>query len=159
MLLHFLYVFLFSNNDPGLRTAQKLIPGKADHIRSFSEDFPYCRLMGKPVFFQINQNSASQINDHRNPVFFSQSRKLLHRGFFCKSHNLIIACMDLQKCRSFFCYCRFIVRTPGPVGAAGFPKEGAALLHNLRDTEMPSDLNQLSSGNNHFFFVRHSRKN
>src|SRR5699024_310883 len=145
MPLHFLNILLFPCNDPGLRSAQKLVPAEGDHISPLRKHFLDGRLMAESVLLQIDQHSAAQILQKRDTGPSLKVCQFSYRSLLRKSHDPVIACMNLQESSRLFAYRFLVIREPGPVRGPHLPQLCSAELHHVRHPELSPDLNQLSS--------------
>ena len=81
----------------------------------------------------------------------SQFRHVFHRYAFRKSHYVVITGVHLHEGSRFLSDGSGIIGQMRLIGRSHLANMTAAMLNNLRNTELTADFDQLAARNNHFF--------
>ena len=150
VLFHHIDIFFLTDNNSSLRTSKQLITAEAHHVCSFSDGILNRRFISDPIFAKIDQNTASQIFNDRNVMFFRNRNQFINSYCICKSYDSIITCMNFQKRLCLFCNCALIIIIMCLVSRSNFYQCCSTLFHNIRNPEFSTDFNKLTAGYNDF---------
>src|SRR3984893_11031113 len=139
--------FLFSCDDPSLRTSAQLVPAE-HHNRNTGIDALPNGWLRKSRTRKIDQPARAQVLNKRQTGAPAKGHKFLHRRLFRKTGNSEIRGMHAQQQPRILVDRAFIIGDARAIRRPDFPKHRPALRHDFRDPESVPNLDQLAPRDN-----------
>ena len=139
-----------AHDQPGLGSAQQLVPAEGDETGAGAERLGHRRLVGQPEPPEVDQAAAAEVLDHGGSVLAAEHRQCVGRDCAREADDSVIARVHLQQHAGLGCERARIVRKPCLVGGADLDQTRAALVDDVRDPEGAANLDELAPRDHHF---------
>ena len=145
--------FAFTSDDARLGAAEKLVAAKGDQIDAGVEAIFYDGLVhaGRA---KIGEAARAEVFEEGDFGFVAKGNEFGERGAGGETGDAKVGGMDAEQETGVFIDGALVVGDARAVGGAHFAEDGAALVHDVGNTEAIADFDEFAAGDDDFGIFR-----